>query len=275
MDFSQLIIGVVLAAVIALGAFGFKALDGSGAWAAFVLGSLVFGLGGLSWALVLMVFFVSSSSLSRLFKKQKEAAEEKFSKGSRRDARQVLANGGLAGMTVVAHVIYPDSVIPWIAFASAFAAANADTWATELGVLNHTLPRLITNGKQVPAGTSGAVSLTGMLAAAAGSLVIALTTLITWTWTGLEDSNRLAWIAIILFSGIFGSMIDSLIGATVQGIYWCPLCKKETEKHPLHNCGTLTELIRGKKWITNDWVNLICTGSAILFALAINLIFTL
>lgn len=275
MDLFQLIIGVVLAAGIALGAFWVKALDGSGAWAAFILGSVVFGLGGMAWALVLMVFFVSSSSLSRLFKKQKESAEEKFAKGSRRDARQVLANGGLAGLAVVAHIVYPDSVIPWIAFASAFAAANADTWATELGVLNRTLPRLITSGTQVPAGTSGGVSLTGILAAAAGSLAVAMTVLVTWPWTGMDDQHRLALTALVLFAGVFGSIVDSLIGATIQGIYWCPKCEKETEKHPLHSCGTITELTRGKKWITNDWVNLICTGSAIVLALVIKLIFTL
>ncbi len=275
MDFLKLAVGLILAALVSIGAFKLKALDASGAWAAFILGSVVFGLGGLAWALVLMAFFLTSSGLSMLFKKQKAAVEEKFSKGSRRDARQVLANGGLAGLAVIAHIIFPDSVLPWLAFSSAFAAANADTWATELGVLNRNLPRLITNGKQVPAGTSGGVSLTGILAAIGGALIIAVTALIALNWTGLKGLNPLTLTILILIAGLIGSLIDSLIGATIQGIYWCPGCKKETEKHPLHHCGTLTELVRGKKWITNDWVNMICTGSAIIIALMIGLMMRL
>ncbi len=272
MNFTQLLIGLAAAVCIALAAFRFKALNASGAWAAFILGTVVFGLGGISWALVLMVFFVTSSGLSVLFKKRKAAAAEKFAKGSRRDARQVLANGGLAGAAVIVHFLFPDSVLPWVAFSSAFAAANADTWATELGVLNRTPPRLIHTGKPVAAGTSGGVSLTGMLAAAAGSCLITLTALVTWTWTGLEPAQGFLFTAFIFISGFLGSMVDSLIGATIQGIFWCPQCQKETEKHPFHNCGTATELIRGKKWITNDWVNLFCTGSAVLFSLIFTLI---
>jgi uncharacterized protein (TIGR00297 family) len=267
LNFTQLLIGLAAAACISLAAFRLRALDASGAWAAFILGTVVFGLGGISWALVLMVFFVTSSGFSVLFKKRKADASEKFDKGSRRDAHQVLANGGLAGAAVIVHFLFPDSVLPWIAFSSAFAAANADTWATELGVLNRTPPRLVHTGKQVPAGTSGGVSLTGMLAAAAGSCLIALTALITWNWTGMEPGQSLLFSVIILISGFLGSMVDSLMGATIQGIFWCPQCQKETEKHPIHNCGTATELIRGKEWINNDRVNLFCTGSAVLISL--------
>jgi len=266
LEIRQLLIGLVLAAFIAFAAYGFKALNSGGSWAAFVLGTVVFGLGGFAWALVLMVFFITSSGLSILFKKQKSTAEEKYAKGSRRDERQVLANGGLAGIAVIVHVFFPASNLPWLAFAAAFAAANADTWATELGVLSKTSPRLIHTGKAVPAGTSGGISLTGMLAAAAGSLAIAATAYLSWPLTGIASTNRMLFSLIIAVAGFLGSVIDSLIGATVQGIFWCPVCHKETEKSPLHSCGTATELCRGKKWITNDWVNIMCTGSAILLA---------
>lgn len=49
------------------------------------------------------------------------------------------------------------------------------------------------------------------------------------------------------------------IGASLQAIYTCPACRKETEKHPLHSCGTPTTLIRGLAWLDNDWVNTACT----------------
>lgn len=270
MDIIQLFLGLFLAAIISYGAFRFKALNTGGSWAAFILGTVVFGLGGFAWALVLMAFFITSSGLSVLFKKRKASAEEKYAKGSQRDERQVLANGGFAGAVVIAHVIFPTSVLPWLAFSAAFAAANADTWATELGVLNKTSPRLIHTGQVVPVGTSGGVSLIGVLAAIAGSLVIAMVAYLSWPLTGLDSSNRLLLSLLTTAAGFSGCIIDSLIGATIQGIYWCPVCLKETEKFPLHSCGTATELHRGNKWITNDWVNAMCTGSAVLLAILIS-----
>ena len=135
---------------MAFAAFRLRSLSQSGAWTAFLLGAVVFGLGGIAWALVLLAFFITSSGLSFLFKKRKSIPDEKYAKGSRRDAYQVLANGGLAGIAVVAHVFFPDSIFPWVAFCAAFAAANADTWATELGILNQVPPRLISTGKAVP-----------------------------------------------------------------------------------------------------------------------------
>src|SRR5690606_2769225 len=98
---------------------------------------------------------------------------EKFSKGHRRDWAQVAANGGLGALLAVAHALLPGEAWPWMAFAGAMAAVNADTWATELGVLNPTPPRLVTSGKPVERGTSGAVSVGGSLAALAGAALVA------------------------------------------------------------------------------------------------------
>jgi uncharacterized membrane protein len=68
------------------------------------------------------------------------------------------------------------------------------------------------------------------------------------------------WInlGILLVAGLLGSLFDSLLGATVQAIYRCPQCDKETEKHPLHTCGTETIQVRGWSWLNNDMVNLGC-----------------
>ena len=54
--------------------------------------------------------------------------------------------------------------------------------------------------------------------------------------------------------------MDSLLGATVQVIYTCPACGKETERHPLHACGTQTVYKRGWRWMNNDAVNAFCTS---------------
>jgi uncharacterized membrane protein len=51
----------------------------------------------------------------------------------------------------------------------------------------------------------------------------------------------------------------------VQSIYYCPTCQKETERHPLHTCGTATQPLRGWRWLDNDLVNFACSlmGAAV------------
>ena len=273
-------VGFALAVVVSFAAFRLRSLSVQGMLAAAILGTVIFGFGGLGWAVLLLAFFISSSGLSKLFKRQKAALEEKFSKGARRDAAQVLANGGIAGLFVVAHAIWPEAAWPWAAFAGALAAANADTWATELGVLSRTAPRLITTRQPVERGTSGGISTTGTLAALGGALLIALLAVIFWqgrvsglymnspawlaqllgsTAAPIPLLTRLFWLLWIAFCGLAGSLFDSWLGATAQAIYHCPNCNKETERHPVHTCGTRTTHLRGMEWLNNDAVNLLCT----------------
>lgn len=255
----QLIIGFILAIIIAVLAYRAHSLDQSGAVAATVVGTIVFGLGGWQWAVLLLIFFITSSALSRLFKKRKQDLDEKFSKGHERDAGQVFGNGGLATVFVLVHFLIPESSVGWIGFAAALAAVNADTWATELGVLNPTPPRMITDPRRrVEKGTSGGVSLFGTFASLLGSAIIAFpAALFAADWS---------LFLLITFSGLAGSLFDSLLGATVQAMYYCPTDKKETEKHPLHTCGTETVHIRGWKWLDNDWVNFACGAFGTLIA---------
>jgi Raf kinase inhibitor-like YbhB/YbcL family protein/uncharacterized protein (TIGR00297 family) len=272
----QLLAGLLAAAAIALLAYFSHALSKSGALAACLLGTVIFGLGGTAWAVLLLAFFISSSLLSRFSKKRKAALNEKFSKGSQRDFIQVAANGGIAGLCVLVSLLFPRSSLPWFAFAATLAAVNADTWATELGVLSRAQPRLISTGALVERGTSGGVSWFGTLFAALGAGFIALPAVLLWP--GGMFSNGiwavLLWFFGITLAGLAGSLVDSLLGATLQVIYTCPACQKETERHPLHTCSTPTTQIRGLAWLNNDWVNTICAFSGALLALLTGLVFT-
>jgi uncharacterized protein (TIGR00297 family) len=250
----QFIIGFFLAIIIAYTAYRARSLDRSGVFAALVVGTVIFGLGGLRWAILLLTFFITSSGLSRAFKDRKREANEKYAKGGQRDAGQVFGNGGIATLFAALHFIFPDASWPWLGFAASLAAVNADTWATELGVLNPTSPRLITDlRKIVEKGTSGGVSWVGTLASLAGAGLIGLE-------AALLNPSGVNWIFFILVTtaGLLGSLFDSLLGATVQAIYYCPACKKETEREPTHSCGTETIQTRGWKWLNNDWVNFAC-----------------
>jgi uncharacterized protein (TIGR00297 family) len=291
---AKLLAGTLLAAIIALAAWRAGSLDRQGALAAAALGAAVFGLGGLGWAILLLGFFLSSSVLSRLFKRRKAGLEDTFAKGTRRDAGQVAANGGIAGLFVLLHALQPGAAWAWVAFAGALAAANSDTWATELGVLSRAAPRRITTGETVERGTSGGVTALGSLAATSGALLIGLLAVLFWQgrvaelpagapgWlagllTGpspaLTPYLAAAWIGVLTLAGLAGSLLDSLLGATLQAIYFCPACRKETERYPRHRCGSVTQKIRGWPWLNNDWVNALCTLAGALVGLAASALF--
>lgn len=253
----NIVIGAILGIAIAIMAYKSRSLSLSGAVAAAILGMVIFGLGGFAHSVVLLAFFISSSALSRLFKKQKRTLDEKHAKGNRRDAGQVLANGGISGLIVLIQTMIPDQDFWWYAYCASLAAANADTWASELGVLSKTRPRIITTWQQVDMGTSGGVTLLGTMAALGGAAFIAV---IGW----MVHPVLWSYLVVITLLGLFGSMVDSILGATIQAVYTCPSCQKETERHPTHSCGTVTYLKRGLNWLNNDWVNGFCTLSPVL-----------
>jgi uncharacterized protein (TIGR00297 family) len=264
----QIFIGVILAAFIAILAWRVRSLSTSGAWAAIITGGLIFGLGGLPWAVLLLTFFITSSALSRAFKQQKAILAEKYSKGDRRDWGQVLANGGLGALLAIGYFIPPHHEWIWIAFAGTMAAVNADTWSTELGVLSPVLPRMITSGQKVERGTSGGVTVVGTLAALGGAVFIAVMAVLF--------NSKPEWLislGIIIVGGLMGALVDSLLGATVQAIYWCPVCLKETERHPIHTCGSPTHQMRGWSWVNNDIVNILCSLTGAIVSAGLWLLF--
>lgn len=242
----QLLAGAALGVVIAGAAQALGSLTTGGAAAASVVGALTFGLGGLGPGVLLILFFVSSSALSRLGGARKRAVHAAFAKGSRRDQGQVLANGGLAAALAALYGLTGQA--GWLAgLAGALAAVNADTWATELGVLARRRPRLITSGAPVEPGTSGGVTLEGTLAAAGGAGLIA--------GAGALFGGGWPLFLAATAGGLCGALADSLLGATVQAMYHCPACDRQTERHPLHSCGAATRPLRGWPWLRNDGVN--------------------
>jgi uncharacterized protein (TIGR00297 family) len=255
----QLVLGLFLSALIAGLACWRQALTFSGMAGAIVIGTLVFGFGGWVWGLLLITFFVSSSWLSHYRRADKEAAAEQFAKGGRRDLGQTLANGGLGAALALMFAQYHDPLL-FAGFLGVMSTVNADTWATELGILSRVPPRLITTGEPVPAGTSGGLTRLGIWASLAGALLIgAIATLLTQIQS-LSHSHSwslkaVSYPLLAVVGGVGGSLFDSLLGATVQGIYYCQRCEKETESR-VHRCGQATLLRRGWAWLNNDMVNL-------------------
>ncbi|MHA1973371.1 MAG: DUF92 domain-containing protein [Candidatus Hodarchaeales archaeon] len=220
--------------------------------------------------IALVAFFLSSSFLSKWKMKEKKHIYQEFAKGSKRDTAQVLANSaaiiifGILHLTTITfsiNVTTENTLIftmtPWLiaAFAT-IATHNADTWMTEIGIISKKKPRLITNlRKIVPKGTSGGVSLEGTLAGIFGASIIA--GIFGITAALISDFSVTIIIILVItitFAGLIGGLMDSVEGATIQKIYYCEKCKKETETNP-HKCGEKTRYYRGYKMFTNDFVN--------------------
>jgi uncharacterized protein (TIGR00297 family) len=270
----RLLLGLLLSASIGLVAYRRRSLSRSGVVGAMATGAVTVGMGGWSWGLSLIYFFVSSSLLSHFRGRDKERiATDKFSKGSQRDLWQVLANGGVATALALAHGVTRSQGAKELlqaGYTGALATANGDTWATELGVLNTRPPRLITTGKAVASGTSGGVTLLGTAAAAAGGLSLGL---VFWLLQAMRKPLNKVFppLPLIgLLAGLVGSYADSLMGATIQAMYYCPVCERETERS-VHSCGTPTRFIRGIPHFDNDVINFMATLCGALLGMALQL----
>ena len=241
-------IGLLLSGILSVIAYHRRSLTTSGAGGALVVGTAIYVGGGMGAWLTLLTFFLTATVLGRVGRAKKADTKDVFSKSDRRDVWQTLANGGVAAAAALAFH-FSGGDVRWIgAFVGALAACNADTWATELGILSRREPWMITTGKRVPRGTSGGVSPRGTLATVAGGATIGVV-------AGLTLPPGIAiWAGIGAAAGFMGSLCDSLLGATAQVIYYCPACEKETERAQ-HACGTESTYMRGLRWLNNDWVN--------------------
>ena len=100
------------------------------------------------------------------------------------------------------------------------ATCLADTLASELGILAKSDPFLLTAPwRRVPAGTNGAVTIIGCFWSAFGGMLMGVGTLMMDYLSGIETQP----IKMIIYSsiiGLFGSVLDSLLGATVQATFY-------------------------------------------------------
>lgn len=257
----RLAAGVVAAAAIATIARRARALSPSGAVAAtFIGGAVVCGMGVRAGA-ALVAFFASSTLLGRL--PQPSILQEQH-RGNERDGVQVLANGGVPALFALGSLVAPPEAAETlrVGLGGAIATAAADTWATELGMHLGGWPRSIATLRRVPRGASGGVTGAGLAASALGAATIAA--VLIGPSRGPRHCRQLVSVTI---GGCAGALADSLLGATLQVVHWCPTCQEETESL-IHRCGTPTRHRRGRTWCSNDTVNALATATGALVAAA-------
>jgi len=253
----QTLTGIVFAGAAALAAWRVRAVTARGALAAWIVGACIFGAGSWAYAAVLFTFFIPSVLLSRIGRARKRTLQD-TGKAGPRDAWQVLANGGVAALLAVLAAATRNPALA-AAFAGALAAASSDTWGTEIGTIVKAKPRSILTLRPVSTGISGGITLAGTLAEAAGAMAVSL---VAWR---LHVGSW--W--IVAAAGFAGALVDSVLGATLQELRYCPQCRRPCETDP-HACGTPTRLVRGACWMNNDAVNACCTIAGALAALLLS-----
>ncbi|WP_058485452.1 DUF92 domain-containing protein [Defluviitalea phaphyphila] len=254
--FIKFIIGLVASSIISYIGYKKHALTLNGCIGAIILGTGIFFSSHFYGSFLIVIFFTTSTIFTFIKENIKKELNNKYEKNSGRDFFQVFANGGV-GLFYSFIYYFTSNPIYLVLIGVSFSAPNADTWASELGVLSKNNPISIRTFKKVSKGTSGAISFLGIIFSLLGSIIIALSSVITILILKLEIYSLSLYEIFFLISlgGFLGSVIDSLLGATAQGIYYNDILKIETEK-PFYKEKPNT-LIRGYKIFNNDFVNFI------------------
>lgn len=172
-------------------------------------------LGGLGWFVVLLAFFgIGGLSTKFHYERKVDRGVAEPNEGAR-GTGNVLGNSLFALLAVLAYAAHLSLPFPAavyaVAFAGSLATALADTLSSEIGGL-FDRPRLLTTLERVEPGTDGAVTWQGELAGLTGAVVIGV---LSGAFLGLP------WAAVplVTLAGLVGMTVDSLAGATIEGIY--------------------------------------------------------
>lgn len=183
-------------------------LDKKGALAALIVGVWILVLGGSEgiFFLAVMLLFLILSALASMvgIATKKKAGVYERSRGW----RNVVANGIIPMLAVLAYHLLQlvnNSSGPLLiaAYVASVAAITSDKFASELGVLSGN-PRLLMTFKKVKRGTSGAVSLGGLVVSFFGAALIGICL--------LPVGFSLIVVGLVIVAGFLGNMVDSLFG---------------------------------------------------------------
>jgi uncharacterized protein (TIGR00297 family) len=219
--------------------------------AATLLGVSLFIFGGwLSFA-ALVLFFLSGSAVSYIGKNKKAAAHALHERRGARSVAQVAANG-LPALIFAAfyYITGIESFLP--AVLVCFAAAAADTFSSEIGMLSKKEPVSILTLKPIQRGMSGGITLPGVFAATVGAFMISVLAVPKFGIQGM---------LLVIAIGLVSSLIDSMLGAAFQAKYQMQkdgsmgFVQQLTERKTLD--GMPLKLAHGIRWVNNDVVNFV------------------
>lgn len=195
--------------------------------------------------------------------------------GGQRNWMQVICNGGVPTAISIIYLLEIGSKESPVNYArdftgsmlsmtilGALACCNGDTWASEIGTaIGSKTPRLITTFKKVPVGTNGGVTISGTIASVIGGLLIGLVYYGTLFLLSFIDSFPMEyppqWPIIVLgcIAGFTGSVVDSILGATMQYSGFC-----ERERKVVSRPSKDVKHIAGRDILDNHLVNLVSSA---------------
>ncbi|QWB95483.1 DUF92 domain-containing protein [Mycoplasmatota bacterium] len=241
--------GFILSLLISAIAYKKKSLSLSGFICALIVGTLIYYMGTYVVFSILMMFFISSSLVTKF--------KEKLDDQKGRTYKQVLANASAALIFSLMYFLTKQTNIIYLVIACvAIAASNADTWASEIGKLSKNKTVSMVSFKPIEQDESGGISLQGIIASILGSIFIAIFSMILLIISNGYDLNIFIYGAIIAIAGFLGSIVDSYLGILIQEKYKQNSHDKIYEKVENRKNYILTS---GIKYIDNDMVNLIST----------------
>ncbi len=221
------IVMIIFSSLIFYWAYRKKKIDWTAIVATIIIGSLCLIAGGAKWLAPLIVFFIIGSWASN----HKNIIKQELGLGQEiRTFRNVLANGGAAGYFAILAIVtnYSPNEILYAALVTSIAVALSDTLATELGNIygkNYILMvdvrkvRKLADIKKIliwtkaQAGTTGAISIKGFIAALAGSAIITCF-LLPLPILGYSYPTIILFLCLIF--GFMGTIIDSFLGSTFE-----------------------------------------------------------
>ena len=199
-----------LLVLVARAATPLAAVTGGVLCAALTVGGSPWYHSALPALVTLFVLTWAATRFGRAKKQQLGLAEDKRG----RNAAQVAANLGVAGLAAAFSLIHP---VPgsWynVMVVAALAEATADTLASELGEVVGGQPLLVTTFRPVAPGTDGAISMAGTLAGVSGALLVAA---VSWATLRLRVGDTSA----AVLGAVGGLFVDSLLGATIERRGW-------------------------------------------------------
>jgi len=200
---------IVLSVFIILYAYLRGRIDLSAVFASGLVGAVALFTVGVDWIYLILAFFVLGNLVTRYKYKVKEGygVAEKV-----RSYRNVFGNGGAAMVFAILYKLSEGNPVFLLGYAGAMASAAADTFATEIGEVHGSCPRMVTNLKKAVIGTNGAISCAGCLAALLGA---ALVSSMPYLFAG--SYNKDYFFVLGTISGFFGCYVDSWVGATLEG----------------------------------------------------------
>ena len=248
----QYIISILIIILILYGTYLRRYLSISGLIGATIMAIFLLGFGGDGYLYPLVTFFITSSILTLVRK------ENINKNSSNRNITQVYANGGVALFICIANYFQPNTLL-YPCFLASVAAANSDTWGTELGKLSKSNPIDIISRNKVPQGTSGGITIIGTFGSLLGSIIIGLI-----GYLFILDKTTTFFVIV---AGFLSSIVDSILGSTNQARFISPEGSIITEKNEVNYF-----LYTGSIIINNDTVNLYCTISGPIIFLIISVL---